>query len=125
MTDRPILVVLDTSAVRAYADGSVDVGEVMTEVADEYGLVAVPWTAAGRSSRSDPERQRSGRQNHLVSRYQAVAIATSRAENAPPRMAIRAMGASQTSTERRRSRAASRSSAVCRWRCLKSSQARR
>jgi hypothetical protein len=42
VSDRPILVVLDTSAVVAYAAASVDVGEVMAEVADDQGGVGVP-----------------------------------------------------------------------------------
>jgi hypothetical protein len=43
VSDRPVRVVLDTSAIIAYAQStSVDVGEVMAEVDDEYAAVAVP-----------------------------------------------------------------------------------
>jgi len=37
VSDRPVRVVLDTSSIIAYAQGtSVDVGEVMAEIDDEY-----------------------------------------------------------------------------------------
>jgi hypothetical protein len=43
VSDRPIRVVLDTSAIIAYAQGSsIDVGEVITEVDDEECAVALP-----------------------------------------------------------------------------------
>jgi hypothetical protein len=42
VSDQPIRVVLDTSAVIAYAHGSLNVGEVIVEVAEEQGAFAVP-----------------------------------------------------------------------------------
>jgi hypothetical protein len=42
VSDRPIRVVLDTSAIVAYTHGSIDVGEVIAEVDDEVGAVALP-----------------------------------------------------------------------------------
>jgi hypothetical protein len=36
------LLVLDTSAIVAYAEGSIHVGEPISEVRDEGGLVVVP-----------------------------------------------------------------------------------
>jgi hypothetical protein len=39
---RRVNVVLDTSAVVAYTQGSIDVGEVMVEVNDEHAAVALP-----------------------------------------------------------------------------------
>jgi rRNA-processing protein FCF1 len=35
VSDRPVRVVLDTSAIMAYVHGSIDVGEVIAEVDDE------------------------------------------------------------------------------------------
>lgn len=40
--ERPIRVVLDTSAIVAYCRESVDVGELISEIADENGVVGLP-----------------------------------------------------------------------------------
>lgn len=42
MTTPPIKLVLDTTAITAYAHGSVPVGELVAEVTDEHGAFAVP-----------------------------------------------------------------------------------
>lgn len=42
MSDEAIRVVLDASAVLAYAKGSIGVGEVIVELDEEAGLFAVP-----------------------------------------------------------------------------------
>jgi hypothetical protein len=42
VTDRPIRLVLDTSAVVAYTRGSIHVGEVLSEISDEQGAAALP-----------------------------------------------------------------------------------
>jgi hypothetical protein len=42
MTDRPIHMILDTSAIIAYLRGSVDVGETLGAVRDEKGRVGLP-----------------------------------------------------------------------------------
>lgn len=42
MTEPPIRLILDTSAVLAYAHGSDHVGEALQEVADESAVAAVP-----------------------------------------------------------------------------------
>jgi len=42
MNERPIRVVLDTSAVIAYARGSIDVGETINEVDDDEAAFGIP-----------------------------------------------------------------------------------
>lgn len=42
MSDRPVRLVLDTSAIIAYTHGSIDVGETIAEIDDEYAAVALP-----------------------------------------------------------------------------------
>lgn len=42
MTEPPVRVVLDTSAIVVYAHGSVDVGETLAEVAAEGGSFGIP-----------------------------------------------------------------------------------
>ena len=41
-TDRPIRLLLDTSAILAYTRGSIEVGELLSEVSDEGGVVGLP-----------------------------------------------------------------------------------
>ena len=48
--------VLDTSAIIAYATGSVDVGEPMAEVRDAGGVVLVPVVCLVEASRTVDER---------------------------------------------------------------------
>jgi hypothetical protein len=55
MSDR-IAVVFDASALTAYLDGNVSVGELMLEVADEGRQVAVPATCLAAPSRARPTR---------------------------------------------------------------------
>jgi hypothetical protein len=43
VTDRPIHLILDTSAIIAYTHGSVAVGELLIEVDDDGGKVALPF----------------------------------------------------------------------------------
>lgn len=40
--ERPIRIILDTSAIVAYCRESVDVGELISEIADEDGAVGLP-----------------------------------------------------------------------------------
>jgi hypothetical protein len=50
VTDRPVKVVLDASAIVAYTRGSIHVGEVITEVDAEGGGFAVPDAALVEAS---------------------------------------------------------------------------
>lgn len=42
MTDRPIKIIFDTSAIVAFARGSIDVGKVLAEVNDEEAAAGLP-----------------------------------------------------------------------------------
>jgi hypothetical protein len=42
VSDQPVRVILDTSAIVAFTRGSLDVGEVIAEVHDEYAVVGPP-----------------------------------------------------------------------------------
>lgn len=42
MTDRPVALILDTSAVLSFVRSSIHVGEVIAEAADEQGVAAIP-----------------------------------------------------------------------------------
>ncbi len=42
VSDRPVRLVLDTSSIIAYTHGSIDVGETVAEIDDEYAAVALP-----------------------------------------------------------------------------------
>lgn len=55
---RPLRVVLDTSAVLAYAQGRVHVGEIVAEVLDEGAEFGVPVVclAAAAAETKDPDR---------------------------------------------------------------------
>ncbi|TDB75429.1 hypothetical protein [Micromonospora sp. KC723] len=52
MNDRPIRVILDTSAIVAFTRASIDVGEVIAEVADEDCHFGVPVMCLAEASRA-------------------------------------------------------------------------
>jgi hypothetical protein len=57
MSDQPVKVILDTSAIIAFTRSSIDVGEVIAEVHDEYAVAGLPMLclveAAGTVADSD------------------------------------------------------------------------
>ena len=55
-----IRLVLDTSAILAYADTSIAVGETIAEVVDEGGRFALPVVCLAEASRRVPEDQAAG-----------------------------------------------------------------
>ncbi|MFY1693913.1 MULTISPECIES: hypothetical protein [unclassified Solwaraspora] len=55
-----VRLVLDTSAILAYAAVSTDVGETIAEVVDEGGSFALPVVCLAEASRRVPEHQASG-----------------------------------------------------------------
>jgi predicted nucleic acid-binding protein len=71
VSDRPVRVVLDTSAIIAYTHGSVDVGEVIAEVDDEYGAVALPALCLIEAYRVAADR---ARLDELVNHPAAVVL---------------------------------------------------
>ncbi|GHJ52899.1 hypothetical protein Nm8I071_22060 [Nonomuraea sp. TT08I-71] len=52
LNDLPVLLVLDTSAILAYAEGSNAVREAITKVADEGGLFGLPVVCLAEAARS-------------------------------------------------------------------------
>jgi hypothetical protein len=56
--DRPVRAVLDTSAIVAYTHGSIHVGEVLSEVSDEQGVVALPLPCLIESVHAVADRAR-------------------------------------------------------------------
>jgi hypothetical protein len=58
MSDRPLRIILDTSAVIAYTEQSVDVGEVMSEIEDEVGGVGLPIMCLIEASHAVRDRDR-------------------------------------------------------------------
>lgn len=52
MTDRPVKVILDASAIIAFTRGSIDVGEVIAEVDDEYAAAGLPMLCLVEATRS-------------------------------------------------------------------------
>src|SRR5262245_59710533 len=60
MNGAPISVLLDTSAITAYEAGSIHVGEVMAEVADNGGAVGVPIICLVEAKQSLPTADRLG-----------------------------------------------------------------
>jgi hypothetical protein len=58
VSDRPVRVILDASAIVAYARGSIDVGETIAEVDDEYAAAGLPVLCLVEATRAvtDPDR---------------------------------------------------------------------
>jgi uncharacterized protein with PIN domain len=52
VSDRPVQVLLDASAIVAFTRGSVDVGEVIGEVDDEHAAVGLPVLCLVEASRA-------------------------------------------------------------------------
>lgn len=74
MSDRPVRLILDTSAITAYTSptGSIDVGEVIAEIEDDHGGVGLPILCLISARRhADP-----GRLQILVQHPAAVLLAT-------------------------------------------------
>jgi hypothetical protein len=63
MSDRPIRIVLDASAIRAFLHTSVDVGEIIAEVDDEQGSVGLPVLCLIEATKAVAD---DGRLNHLI-----------------------------------------------------------
>lgn len=58
MSDRPVRVILDTSAIVAFTRGSIDVGEVIAEVADEGAAVGLPILCLVEAARAVADADR-------------------------------------------------------------------
>ncbi|MEU8007050.1 hypothetical protein AB0B66_38305 [Catellatospora sp. NPDC049111] len=58
MSDRPVRVILDAGAIKAFTLGSIDVGEVIAEVADEGAAVGLPILCLVEAARSVADTDR-------------------------------------------------------------------
>ena len=55
MTDRPVQLVLDTSAILDYCRGSLPVGELLVEIDAEGGAVALPLLCLVEAATTNPD----------------------------------------------------------------------
>lgn len=58
MTERPITLVLDASAVAAYTRSSIDVGEVLVQVDEEKAVAAIPLPCLVEAAHTSLDRDR-------------------------------------------------------------------
>jgi hypothetical protein len=58
VTDRPVRVVLDASAIVAFSRGSIHVGEVIAEVDDEDAAIGLPILCLVEATRGAPDTDR-------------------------------------------------------------------
>jgi hypothetical protein len=58
MSDRPVRILLDASAIVAFTRESIDVGEVIAEVDDEYASVGLPMLCLVEASRAVADSDR-------------------------------------------------------------------
>lgn len=70
MTDWPVRLVLDTTAVLAFTRGSIHVGEVLAELTDEHCAAAVPVVCLAEAV---PLAVEAGRLDALVA-YEATMV---------------------------------------------------
>ncbi|MGC4808638.1 hypothetical protein [Micromonospora sp. DT233] len=64
MNDRPVRIVLDTSAILAFCHESIHVGEVIAEVADEECLVGLPVLCLAEAYRAADQDRLELLENH-------------------------------------------------------------
>ena len=70
MSDQPVKVILDTSAIVAFTHGSIDVGEVIAEVHDEYAVAGLPMLCLVEASGAVAD----GDRLDLLVNHQATAL---------------------------------------------------
>jgi len=58
MSDRPVRILLDASAIIAFTWESIDVGEIIAEVDDEYAAVGLPMLCLVEASRAVADKDR-------------------------------------------------------------------
>jgi hypothetical protein len=77
--DPRVRLILDTSAVIAYVGESIDVGEPITEIVDEDGLIGVPVVCLVEAAARIPEGKAAGLA--VLARHHAVVVLDGRAED--------------------------------------------
>jgi hypothetical protein len=74
---RPIYLILDTSAIRAFARASIDVGEIISEVNDESAAVGLPVLCLVEANRTAADQERL----EILLRHEAATVLDVRASN--------------------------------------------
>jgi hypothetical protein len=74
---RPIYLILDTSAIRAFARASIDVGEIISEVNDEAAAVGLPVLCLVEANRTAADQERL----EVLLRHEAATVLDVRASN--------------------------------------------
>ena len=77
MRRRPIYLILDTSAIRAFARASIDVGEIISEVNDESAAVGLPVLCLVEANRTAADQERL----EILLRHEAATVLDVRASN--------------------------------------------
>ena len=77
MRRRPIYLILDTSAIRAFARASIDVGEIISEVNDESAAVGLPVLCLVGANRTAADQERL----EILLRHEAATVLDVRASN--------------------------------------------
>ena len=77
MRRRPIYLILDTSAIRAFTRASIDVGEIISEVNDEVAAVGLPVLCLVEANRTAPDQERL----EILLRHEAATVLDVRASN--------------------------------------------
>jgi hypothetical protein len=77
VSDRPVKVILDASAIVAFTRGSVDVGEVIAEVNDEYTAAGLPILCLVEATRAVAD----GDHLELLVNHPATAVLTPKPED--------------------------------------------
>ena len=80
MSDRPVRILLDASAIIAFTWESIDVGEIIAEVDDENAAVGLPMLCLVEASRAVADKDRL---TLLVHHRRALCSATIRATGVP------------------------------------------
>jgi hypothetical protein len=75
VTERPVRLILDTSAIIAFTHGSIDVGELIAEIDDEDAAVGIPVLCLVAASHATEDTDRL----HLLVHHAASALLDLRA----------------------------------------------
>lgn len=77
MRRRPIHLILDTSAIRAFARASIDVGEIISEVNDESAAVGLPVLCLVEANHTAADQERL----EILLRHEAATVLDVRASS--------------------------------------------
>ena len=77
MRRRPVHLILDTSAIRAFTRASIDVGEIISEVNDESAAFGLPVLCLVEANRTAADQERL----EILLRHEAATVLDVRASN--------------------------------------------